>query len=824
MEQERLAGRAAERAGVKANQARAVIALLAEGKTVPFIARYRKEATGSLDEVQIKAVEDAHRYLVGLEERKEEVLRLIGEQGKLDADLEAAIRGADVLQRVEDLYRPFQKKRKTRAGVAKERGLEPLADLLLAGNGRSPEQEASRFVDEEKDVPDIQAALDGAKDIIAERISDDPGVREMVRRSVRRSGQFVTSLKKGAEDPKGVYEMYYDYEEPLRFIKPHRVLAANRGEKEGVLKVAVKAEEGPILTMLEQKFIRRPNSAHAAPIREAAADAWKRLLLPSLEREIRGELTEQAEEQAIRIFSENLKRLLLQPPMRGRMVLGVDPAFRTGCKLAVVDEAGRLLELGVIYPHPPQKARDEAMRKVAALLRKHPISVIAIGNGTASRETEQFIADCLKETDGSTSYVIVNEAGASVYSASEEARREFPDLQVEQRSAVSIARRLQDPLSELVKIDPKSVGVGQYQHDVSQKNLAEQLDFVVETAVNRVGVDVNTASPSLLQHVSGLSRAVADNIATARDELGRFTSRTQLKKVPRLGAKTYEQAVGFLRVPGAKNPLDTTGVHPESYALAETILDIAGVGKNEIGSDEAAEKLGQLDPAETAASAGAGEVTVRDIIETLMRPNRDPRSEFPQPLLRKEVLSIKDLKPGMEMEGTVRNVVDFGAFVDIGVGQDGLVHKSKMSVKAVRHPLDIMAPGDIVTVRVEEADPKKERIALSMISEKEQAEKEQQEQSRRKEREARGRMSVDLQPGAVLEGTVKELRDYGAFIEVGTGRPGLLHVSKARNNGRKMPEPGERLMVKVEQHDRKTGRLSLDFADRDPGKGSGTRE
>ncbi|MET3576011.1 S1 RNA-binding domain-containing protein [Bhargavaea ullalensis] len=821
MEQERLAGRAAERAGVRIDQARAVIALLAEGKTVPFIARYRKEATGSLDEVQIKAVEDAHRYLTGLEERKEEVIRLIGEQGQLDPELEAAIRNADVLQRVEDLYRPFQKKRKTRAGAAKERGLEPLADLLLEGGNESPERAAAGFVDAEKEVPDTQAALDGAKDIIAERISDDPGVRETVRRMIRRSGLFTAVLKKGAEDPKGVYEMYYDYSEPLRQIKPHRVLAANRGEKEGVLKVAVKAEEGPILTSLEQTFIRRPNSPLSAPVREAAADAWKRLLLPSLEREIRGELTEQADAQAIRIFSENLKRLLLQPPMRGVTVLGVDPAFRTGCKLAVVDEAGRLLELGVIYPHPPQKAKDEAMRKVSGILRKHPISVIAIGNGTASRETEQFIADCLKEMDTGASYVIVNEAGASVYSASEEARREFPDLQVEQRSAVSIARRLQDPLSELVKIDPKSVGVGQYQHDVSQKNLAEQLDFVVETAVNRVGVDVNTASPSLLQHVSGLSRAVADNIAAARDELGSFTSRTQLKKVPRLGAKTYEQAVGFLRVPGAKNPLDATGVHPESYKLAEEILKLAGVAKSALGTGEAYEKLAGLDAVEVAGQLDSGEVTVRDIIETLMRPNRDPRSDFPQPLLRKEVLSIKDLKPGMEMEGTVRNVVDFGAFVDIGVGQDGLVHKSKMSVKAVRHPLDVVAPGDIVTVRVEEADPKKERIALSMISEKEQAEKEQQETARRKERENRDRMAAELKPGAELEGVVREKRDFGVFVDVGTGRRGLLHISKARSSGCRMPEPGERLKVKVEQYDRKTGRLSLDFAEKD--KGSGAR-
>lgn len=818
MEQDQLAARAAQRAGVRAAQAKAVISLLAEGKTVPFIARYRKEATGSLDEVQIKAVEDAHRYLVGLDERKEEVIRLIGEQGKLDAELEKAIRNADVLQRVEDLYRPFQKKRKTRAGIAKEKGLEPLADLLLEGGGQSPEKAAGLFVDPERDVPDVQTALDGAKDIIAERISDDAGVRETVRRMIRRTGMFVTSIKKGAEDPKGVFEMYYDYEEPLKTIKPHRVLAANRGEKEGVLKVAVKAEEGPVVTALEQKYVRRPSSPLAGPVREAAADAWKRLLLPSLEREIRGELTEQAEEQAIRIFSENLKRLLLQPPMKGKTVLGVDPAYRTGCKLAVVDEAGRMLELGVIYPHPPQKEREAAKRKVLGLLRKYPVAVIAIGNGTASRETEQFIADCLKESDAPASYVIVNEAGASVYSASEEARREFPDLQVEQRSAVSIARRLQDPLSELVKIDPKSVGVGQYQHDVSQKNLAGQLDFVVETAVNRVGVDVNTASPSLLQHVSGLTRAVADNIVAARDELGRFTSRTQLKKIPRLGAKTYEQAVGFLRVPGAENPLDMTGVHPESYKLAESILALAGVAREELGTERAADLLGRLDPGEVSVRTGAGEVTVRDIISTLIRPNRDPRDEFPQPLLRKEVLTIKDLKPGMEMEGTVRNVVDFGAFVDIGVGQDGLVHKSRLSLKAVRHPLDVVAPGDIVTVRVEEADPKKERISLSMLSEKDQEEKARKGEARRLEREGRARTTAALKPGMELEGTVENIRDFGAFIDVGAERPGLLHNSKMAKGSAKALKPGDRVKVQVEEYDRPSKRLSLTMDKRESGE------
>ncbi|EMR04912.1 hypothetical protein C772_03131 [Bhargavaea cecembensis DSE10] len=829
MQEKELIQKAAGRAGVRPAQAQAVIGLLAEGKTVPFIARYRKEATGELDEVQIKAVEDAHRYLAQLEERKEEVIRIISEQGKLDSELEKAIRAADVLQRVEDLYRPYQKKRKTRATAAKERGLEPLADLLLTDTKERPESLAIRFADAEKDVPDADAALAGARDIIAERISDDASVRDRIRNAIRRDGLIVTTRKKDAEDPKGVFEMYYEYEEPVRQIKPHRVLAVNRGEKTGVLKVSVAAPEERLTEDIRRSYVRHPGSPAAAEVAEAASDAFKRLLLPSIEREIRGELTEKAEEQAIRIFSENLKRLLLQPPMRGKTVLGVDPAYRTGCKLAVVSDTGRLLELGVIYPHTSSDT-EGAKKKVLELLRKYPVSIIAIGNGTASRETEQFIADCLKETDGGASYVIVNEAGASVYSASEEARREFPDLQVEQRSAVSIARRLQDPLSELVKIEPKSVGVGQYQHDVSQKNLGEQLDFVVETAVNRVGVDVNTASASLLQHVSGLSRTVADNIVAARDELGRFSSRTQLKKVPRLGAKTYEQAIGFLRVPGAKNPLDATGVHPESYALAEEILQAAGLDKKEIGTAHASEALSRLDAKEVAAAAGAGEVTVRDIIETLSRPKRDPRDEFPQPLLRKEVLTLKDLKRGMEMEGTVRNVVDFGAFIDIGVGEDGLLHVTKMSTGRVRHPLDMMAPGDVVTVIIDDVDQEKGRISLTRLTPEQEEEKKKRDGERRrqpKERKRQAKKLTELEPGTQVKGRVRRLQPYGAFVDVGAEKDGLVHISKMApvrvNDPGEIVQPGDTVAVWIESVDPAASKISLTMIDPAEKKGSGSR-
>ncbi|BAQ08935.1 transcriptional accessory protein [Bacillus sp. OxB-1] len=705
----------AERAGIRLGQVEKVIALLEEGNTVPFIARYRKEETGSLDEVQIKEVEDSYHYVRTLEQRKEEVIRLIEEQGKLDDELKKSIEEASVLQRVEDLYRPFKQKRRTRAMAAIEKGLEPLADALLSFSAEVPEKLAEPFVDEGKEILTVEEALAGARDIIAERVADDAAIREKVRDRTWAGGTIISAVRKEAVDERNVYGNYYEYEEPLKKIVPHRVLALNRGEKEEVLRVTISFPTDQIVVDLERQVIRKPGSPTADQVKEAVGDAFKRLIAPSVEREIRAALTEKAEEQAIHVFSENLKSLLLQPPLKGRVVLGVDPAFRTGCKLAVVDETGKLLEIGVIYPHPPKPDKEKSKRTILALLEKYPISLIAIGNGTASRETELFIADCIQEAPSPVSYVIVNEAGASVYSASAQAREEFPELQVEQRSAVSIARRLQDPLSELVKIDPGSVGVGQYQHDVSKKRLAESLSFVVETAVNRVGVNVNTASSSLLQYVAGLSKTVAENIVKAREENGLFMKRGQLKKVPRLGAKTYEQAIGFLRVPEAADPFDSTGIHPESYPLAEKVLQEAGVDKKSIGKKEAAESIAAIDSKALAVKLGVGEVTLKDIIEILQRPNRDPREDYPQPLLKANVLDMDDLVKGMEMQGTVRNVVDFGAFVDIGVKGDGLVHISKMKKGYVKHPLDVVSSGDIVTVWVDGVDKEKGRISLTML-------------------------------------------------------------------------------------------------------------
>jgi len=706
----------AGKAAVSIHQAEKVIALLEQGNTVPFIARYRKEETGSLDEVQIKAVEDAYNYVKGLEQRKEEVIRLIDEQGKLDDDLRKSIESATVLQRIEDLYRPYKLKRRTRAMIAIESGLEPLAKSLMEFSGASPEELANPFVNEEKSVNTIEDALAGARDIVAEQFADDAGIRENIRKLAWSDGMIVSTVRKGADDKRNVFENYYEYEEPLKKIVPHRVLALNRGEKEDVLRVGISFPVERISGGLERELIRKPHSPSAPHVKEAIEDAFKRLIAPSIEREIRAALTEKAEEQAIHVFSENLKSLLLQPPLKGKVVLGLDPAFRTGCKLAVVDESGKLLEISVIYPHQPQMEKEKSKRKISDLLKKYPITIIAIGNGTASRESELFIVDCIKEAQAGVSYVIVNEAGASVYSASPQARDEFPELQVEQRSAVSIARRLQDPLSELVKIDPGSVGVGQYQHDVAKKRLSESLSFVVETAVNRVGVDVNTASSSLLQYVAGLSKTVAENIVKAREENGLFTKRNQLKKVPRLGAKTYEQAIGFLRVLDAKDPFDSTGIHPESYQLADQVLEESGASKKLLGKKETSDALSALDSKALAIKLNVGEVTLKDIIETLQRPNRDPRDDYPQPLLKADVLDMKDLYEGLEMQGTVRNVVDFGAFVDIGVKEDGLVHISKLKKGFVKHPLDVVASGDIVTVWVEGVDKEKGRISLTMLS------------------------------------------------------------------------------------------------------------
>lgn len=697
-------------------QVKSVISLLDEGNTVPFIARYRKEMTGALDEVQIRNILERWQYIQNLEHRKEEVIRIIAEQGKLTDELNQAITKAEKLQEVEDLYRPYKQKRRTKATIAKEKGLEPFAEWLLTFTKESVEEKAKQFLSEEKEVLTIEDAIAGAKDIIAEWVSDDAESRKWIRKETFKSGAVVSVVKETEKDEKNVYEMYYEYEEPVNKIVPHRILALNRGEKEDILRVSIKMNADLILSYLSRKWIRVQHAPSATIVLEAMEDSYKRLIQPSIEREIRSELTDKGEEQAIHIFSENLRNLLLQPPLKGKVVIGVDPAYRTGCKLAVVDETGKVLKIDVIYPHPPVNKAKEAREKFIHILREYKVEMAAIGNGTASRETEQFVADILKEMDEEIFYLIVNEAGASVYSASELAREEFPNLQVEERSAASIARRLQDPLAELVKIDPKSVGVGQYQHDVSQKRLSESLHFVVETAVNRVGVNVNTASPSLLQYVAGLNKTAANNIVKKREEEGKFTSRVQLKKVPRLGAKTYEQAIGFLRVLDGKQPLDRTGIHPENYDEVKKLLASLGFTTDDLGSDELITALNGIDLKAVSEELAIGELTLKDIIDALVRPERDPRDDLPRPLLKKDVLKLEDLQAGMELQGTVRNVVDFGAFVDIGVKQDGLVHISKLSNRFVKHPLDIVSVGDVVTVWVDSVDMKKGRVALTMLA------------------------------------------------------------------------------------------------------------
>ncbi|TYS57425.1 RNA-binding transcriptional accessory protein [Sutcliffiella horikoshii] len=702
---------------VTKGQAKKVIALLEEGNTVPFIARYRKEQTGSLDEVQIRAVMEKWQYIQNLENRKEEVTRLIQEQGKLTPELKASILKSIKLQQVEDLYRPYKQKRRTKATVAKEKGLEPYAEWLLTfPSSPSLEEKAAEFFSEEKEVATVEEVLEGAKDILAETFSDEPTYRQHIRDVTYKQGKVVSSVKKAEKDEKEVFAMYYEYEEAISRILPHRILAVNRGEKEDVLRISIAAPAERIVEYLNRQVIKRETSIATPLIKEAIEDGYKRLIEPAIEREIRKELTEKAEEQAIHIFSENLRNLLLQPPLKGRVVLGVDPAYRTGCKLAVVDETGKVLHISVIYPHTSgEKKREESINKLLDVLSTFKIEVVAIGNGTASRETEQLLADVIQQSGKNISYLIVNEAGASVYSASDLAREEFPDLQVEERSAVSIARRLQDPLAELVKIDPKSVGVGQYQHDVAQKRLAESLNFVVETVVNQVGVNVNTASSSLLQYVAGLSKTVATNIVKKREEEGKFASRSDLKGIPRLGAKTYEQCIGFLRIIDGKQPLDRTGIHPETYSDVKKLLKQLGTSEKDIGTEKLQQALKDVDVAKLAEDLNIGPITLQDIIDSLIRPERDPRDDMPTPLLKQDVLKMEDLQKGMELEGTVRNVVDFGAFVDIGVKQDGLVHISKLSNRFVKHPLDVVSVGDIVTVWVDGVEVNKGRVSLTML-------------------------------------------------------------------------------------------------------------
>jgi len=701
--------------GYRRSQIVKVLELLGEGNTVPFIARYRKEMTGNLDEVQIREIEERYTYSENLEKRKEEVVRLINEQEKLTPELKKDILSATKMQEIEDLYRPYKQKRRTKATIAKENGLEPLAKWLLTFPKEEVSNKANQFINEK--VPTVEDVLKGAHEILAEQFGDSAKYRTWIRSYIFNKGRYVSVEKKAEKDEKGVYELYYDFSEPINKMVSHRVLATNRGEKEGVLKVGLEADEAKIFDYLNRQLIKDTQSTAVPFIVEAYKDAYKRFIGPAIEREIRNELTESAENQAISVFGENLRHLLLQSPLKGKVVLGFDPAYRTGCKLAVIDATGKLLKVAVIYPHKPANAekRQAAGPDFIQLIEKYGVEMVAIGNGTASRESEQFVSDQLKKVNRDVFYVIVNEAGASVYSASTIAREEFPTLQVEQRSAVSIGRRLQDPLAELVKIDPQAVGVGQYQHDVSQKRLGEQLDFVVETAVNQVGVDVNTASQQLLQHVSGLNKTTAKNIVGFREEKGAFEKRNQLKNVPRLGPKAYEQAIGFLRIPAGKNILDNTGIHPESYTATKEILDLTAIDLSELGTSEATEKLSKLNATDLSKKLEIGKETIVDILQALMQPGRDMRDEMPAPLLRKDVLSMEDLKPGMQLEGTVRNVIDFGAFVDIGVKQDGLVHISKLSQQFVKHPKDVVAVGDIVTVWIEQVDVNKGRISLTMI-------------------------------------------------------------------------------------------------------------
>ena len=699
---------------IRYSQAEAAVKLIDEGNTIPFIARYRKEATGSLNDEVLRALDERLRYLRSLEEKKEQVIGTIREQGKLTEELERQIREAATMVAVDDLYRPYRPKRRTRAMIAREKGLEPLAERIAAQElGRPALEEAADFVSEERGVADAAEALAGAMDILAEQISDNAVYRTYIRRITTDQGQLQAAAKDAAKP--SVYETYYQYQEPVRKCAGHRVLALNRGEAEKYLTVKVLAPEESILKYLDKQIVTKENPFTAPVLREAAEDSYRRLIAPAIEREIRGSLTEKAESGAIRVFGKNLEQLLMQPPIAGQTVLGWDPAFRTGCKLAVVDATGKVLDTVVIFPTAPQNKVEESKKILKELIRKYRITLISVGNGTASRESEQIIVELLKEIREPVKYVIVNEAGASVYSASKLAAEEFPKFDVGQRSAVSIARRLQDPLAELVKIDPRSIGVGQYQHDMNQKNLSETLGGVVEDCVNKVGVDLNTASASLLEYVSGISKTVARNIVAYREENGAFTDRKQLLKVPKLGPKAFEQCAGFMRIQGGANPLDGTSVHPESYGAAENLLRRLGFQPEEVaggGLKGLGKKIG--DYGKMAEELGVGEITLRDIVAELEKPGRDPREEMPKPILRTDVMEMKDLKPGMVLKGTVRNVIDFGAFVDIGVHQDGLVHISQMTERYIKHPLEAVSVGDVVEVKVLSVDLEKKRISLTM--------------------------------------------------------------------------------------------------------------
>lgn len=702
--------------GVKKHQVEVVLTLLSEGNTIPFIARYRKEATGALDEEEIRKINEVYEYQVNLLKRKEDVIRLIDEKGLLTEELKNEILNASKLVEVEDLYRPYKEKKKTKATEAIKNGLEPLADIFMKfPDFGTLDSICQNFLTEQ--VKTVVDAVQGAKYIIAERISDDAKYRKAIRDYVYHNGVLISKKKKNAEDEKGVYEMYYDYSEKVSRMKPHRVLAVNRGEKEGVLSVSLDVNQEDITSYLERKIIKNPKSFVVDEIKDAIKDSLKRLIYPSVEREIRADLKEVGEEDAIQNFSHNVEHLLLTPPMKEKVVMGFDPAFRTGCKLAVLDGTGKVLDIAVIYPTEPHNDFEGSKKVLLDLIDRYQVDVIAIGNGTASRESEAFVAACIKEAKRKVEYIIVSEAGASVYSASPLAISEFPDLTVEKRSAISIGRRLQDALSELVKIDPKSIGVGLYQHDVQQKKLDESLDFVVTKTVNRVGVNINTASSSLLKYVSGLTKKAIDAILAYRDQFGKFLNRDEVKKVKGITPKVYEQAIGFLRIEGGDHPLDRTSIHPDNYKQAESILKELGFSANDIGTDALKNALKDFDYNSYMEKLGIDRYTLEDIIKAFLEPNRDPRDDMPKPLLRADILHLEDLHVGEKLQGTVRNVVDFGAFIDVGLHDDGLVHISKISKSYIKHPSDILSVGDIVDCYVIDIDLKKQKLSLSLIPE-----------------------------------------------------------------------------------------------------------
>ena len=724
----------AEELQIRPGQAQAAVKLIDEGNTIPFISRYRKEATGALNDEVLRNLYERLNYLRNLEEKKEQGLSTIEEQGKLTEELKSQILAADTLVAVDDLYRPYRPKRRTRATIAKEKGLEPLANLLsLQQLDHSAEEEAAAYISEEKGVSSAEEALQGAMDIVAEAIADEADYRTYIREKTMKKGTLISTAKD--EKTESVYEMYYNFEEPVAKLAGHRILALNRGEKEKILTVKLEAPEEEIIRYLEKKTIRRENPYTTPYLKETVADSYQRLIAPAIEREIRNSLTEEAQEGAIRVFGKNLEQLLMQPPIRGQVVLGWDPAFRTGCKLAVVDTTGKVMDTVVIFPTEPQNKVAEAKAVLKKLIEKYHITLISVGNGTASRESEQVIVELLKELPVPVQYVIVNEAGASVYSASKLATEEFPNFDVGQRSAASIARRLQDPLAELVKIDPKSIGVGQYQHDMNQKRLGEALEGVVEDCVNKVGVDLNTASVPLLEHVSGINKTIAKNIVAYREENGIFKNRKALLKVAKLGPKAFEQCAGFLRISDGTQPLDATSVHPESYGVAEALLKSLGYSEDELKKGAIPELHKKIsDYKKLAEELGTGELTLRDIVSELEKPGRDPREDMPKPILRTDVLEMKDLKPGMILKGTVRNVIDFGAFVDIGVHQDGLVHISQICDRFIKHPLEAVSVGDIVDVQVVSVDVAKKRIALTMKIQDQNLSAEKQNKNAQKKR------------------------------------------------------------------------------------------